>query len=155
ISALAHTREPVRVKFAGASGGGASLEDARALAASLGVADRAEWLGEVSEGEKRELYARSLGVVYTPVDEDYGYVTLEAMLSAKPVVTCTDSGGVLEFVGDAETGVVAAPDAASLASALDGLWSDRQRARTLGERGRALYEQLGISWSHVVSRLLA
>ena len=41
-----------------------------------------------------------LAVLYPPVDEDYGYVTLEGMLSSKPVVTCTDSGGPLEFIAD-------------------------------------------------------
>ena len=41
----------------------------------------------------------ALGVIFPPLDEDYGYVTLEAMLAAKPVITCTDSGGPLEFVG--------------------------------------------------------
>ena len=45
-------------------------------------------------------YAHSLGVIFPAVDEDYGYVTLEAMLSSKPVITCADSGGPLEFVVD-------------------------------------------------------
>ena len=35
---------------------------------------------------------------YAPFDEDYGYVTLEAFLARKPVITTTDAGGTLEFV---------------------------------------------------------
>ena len=37
-------------------------------------------------------------VVFPPLDEDYGYVTLEAFLSHKPVVTTDDAGGPNEFV---------------------------------------------------------
>ncbi len=57
----------------------------------------------------RRRYAHALGVIYPPTDEDYGYVTLEAMLAAKPVITCTDSGGPLEFVTNDETGLIAEP----------------------------------------------
>jgi glycosyltransferase involved in cell wall biosynthesis len=38
----------------------------------------------VSEEEIVELYANALGVCYLPFDEDYGYVTLEGMISGKP-----------------------------------------------------------------------
>lgn len=154
VEALARTGSPVRVLFAGASSTPTSLADARALASSLGVGGRVEWLGEVSEEEKRELYARSLGVVYTPFDEDYGYVSLEAMLAAKPVVTCADSGGALEFVRHGETGLVAEPTPEALASALDELWSGRSRAARMGEAARSLYEDSGISWSRVTRALL-
>ena len=51
-----------------------------------------------------ELYANALAVVYAPIDEDYGYVTLQAFLAGKPVITSSDSGGVLEWVEDGVTG---------------------------------------------------
>jgi glycosyltransferase involved in cell wall biosynthesis len=92
-------------------------------------------------------------VLFPPVDEDYGYITLEAMLARKPVITCTDSGGPLEFVRDRETGLVVEPGAAALASAMDRVWSNRDAARQWGEAGRALYDQLRISWTHVVDSL--
>ena len=44
--------------------------------------------------------------MFPPFDEDYGYVTLEAFLARKPVVTTTDAGGPLEFVEDGVTGLV-------------------------------------------------
>jgi glycosyltransferase involved in cell wall biosynthesis len=152
---LAHTRRPVRVRFAGLGAHAGLLAELEALARKLGVAGRVEWLGNVGEEEKRDLYARSLGVIFPPLDEDYGYVTLEAMLSSKAVVTCTDSGGPLEFVVPDETGLVCEPEPPALAAALDRLWDDRARARALGEAGRARYQALGISWRHVVGRLAA
>jgi glycosyltransferase involved in cell wall biosynthesis len=103
----------------------------------------------------RELYARSLGVVYPPLDEDYGYVTLEAMLSRKPVITCSDSGGPLEFVVNRQTGLVAEPAVESLAAAMDEIWGARNAARQWGEAGRQLYEDMRIEWPYVLERLLA
>jgi glycosyltransferase involved in cell wall biosynthesis len=92
--------------------------------------------------------------VYPPFDEDYGYVTLEAMLSSKPVITCLDSGGPLEFVLHGQTGLVAEPTPQSLAACMDRLWSDRGKARAFGIAGRDHYQSLGISWKNVVARLI-
>ena len=55
---------------------------------TLGVADRVTFLGEVERRRARSscMPARS-AVIYPPYDEDFGYVTLEAFLARKPVVT--------------------------------------------------------------------
>jgi glycosyltransferase involved in cell wall biosynthesis len=154
LEALAHTKRPVRVRFAGTADQPAYKNELKGLARRLRVQDRVEWLGQVTEEEKRELYARALGVIYPPIDEDYGYVTLEAMLAAKPVITCTDSGGPLEFVRPNETGLIAEPLSESLAQSLDHLWDYRAQARHWGEAGRALYDQMEITWPGVVRKLL-
>ena len=155
LEALARTREAVRVSFAGAPAEPDYAEELRALARKLKVHERTEWLGEVTEEEKRRLYAHALGVIYTPLDEDYGYVTLEAMLSSKSLITCTDSGGPLEFVRDGETGLVSEPTPEALAAAMDKLWARPEQAKAWGERGKVLYEKLDITWPHVVRRLLS
>ena len=155
VEALARTRRPVRVRFAGAADFPPYQRELQALARRLRVEDRAEWLGQVTEEDKRRLYARALAVIYPPRDEDFGYVTLEAMLSAKPVLTCTDSGGPLEFVQPRQTGLVAEPTADDLAAAMDELWQERRQAQAWGRAGRAHYERLGITWPKVVQRLLS
>ena len=155
LEGLAMTRQPVAVRFAGSADEPSYMEELRAMAQTLKVAHRVEWLGHVREEEKRALYARALGVIFPPLDEDYGYVTLEAMLAAKSVITCTDSGGPLEFVLAGKTGLVAEPVPAALAAAMDELWEDRRRAELLGEAGYAYYHSLGISWPKVVRRLLS
>ena len=129
-------------------------ESCMALARRSRVQSRVEWLGTTSEAAKRDLYARSLGVLFTPLDEDYGYVTLEAMLAHKPVIACTDSGGPLEFVVNRETGLVCEPTPQALAAAMDELWEDRDLARRLGEAGRARYSDLRIDWATVLEKLL-
>jgi glycosyltransferase involved in cell wall biosynthesis len=155
IEALALTRHPVTVCFSGAADEPAYAEELRALAESRGVERRAQWLGNLSEEEKIARYARSLAVVFPPVDEDFGYVSLEAMLSAKALITCADSGGPLEFVEPGTTGLVADPTAASLAEAMDRLWENRAEACRMGQAGRERYAGMGISWESMIAALLS
>jgi glycosyltransferase involved in cell wall biosynthesis len=154
LAALSQTRLPVRVCFSGPTDGPAFERKCAELAQRSGFANRVQSLDAVSEEEKRDLYARSLGVLFPPIDEDYGYVTLEAMLAHKPVITCKDSGGPLEFVVHRETGLVAEPTPEALAAAMDELWEHRERAARWGAAGRQRYDDLRISWSYVTERLL-
>ncbi|HET7292560.1 MAG TPA: glycosyltransferase family 4 protein [Vicinamibacteria bacterium] len=120
--------------------------------ARLGLGDRVELLGFVPADELLALYARCRAAVYTPVNEDYGYVTVEAFLSARPVLTTTDAGGPLEFVSDGESGFVAAPDAEALADAMRRtLALPETRVRAMGEAGRERVKD--ISWERVIGRL--
>ncbi|MBZ5627219.1 MAG: glycosyltransferase [Acidobacteriia bacterium] len=154
LEALALTRQRVVVHFAGPADTPSYTGKLHTLAGNLGVAGRVRWLGTISEDEKIERYARAVGVVFPPLDEDYGYVSLEAMLSSKPLVTCTDSGGPLEFVDPGATGLVAEPSPAALAEALDRLWGDRAQARAMGQAARDRYAGMHISWKSVVEHLL-
>jgi glycosyltransferase involved in cell wall biosynthesis len=155
LRALAKTRQPVRIRFAGTADNPTYGQQLEALANKLNIQRRVDWLGRISEEDKRYHYACALGVIYPPLDEDYGYVTLEAMLAAKPIVTCDDSGGVLEFVWHEETGLITESTPESLAMAMDKLWEQRNRAREWGEAGHALYSNLNISWKNVAERLLS
>ena len=56
------------------------------------------------------LYAGCRAVLYAPLDEDYGYVPVEAFLSQRPVITTGDAGGPLEFVEDGVDGLVRPPE---------------------------------------------
>ncbi len=98
LRALALTQQPVRVKFAGVADSPPYGERLRKLARELSVERRVEWLGFITEEEKRDAYAHARAIIFPPVNEDYGYVTLEAMLASKAVITCQDSGGPLEFL---------------------------------------------------------
>jgi glycosyltransferase involved in cell wall biosynthesis len=155
LRALALTRAPVRVRFIGAFDDAASLERFNRRVEASKIADRVEYLGWIGETEKRTLYARSIGIIFPPRLEDLGLVTQEAMLSSKPVVTCNDSGGVLEFVTDRENGLVTAACPEALAEALDRLWTDRPWAARMGRTGFERLRAMNLSWSTVVQRLLA
>jgi len=154
LEALALTRHPVVVGFAGAADEASYTEELQGMARSLEVEERVRWLGNISEAEKLSHYARARGVIYPPVDEDYGYISLEAMLSSKPLITCTDSGGPLEFVEPGVTGLVTDPTNVSLAEAMDRLWENRAEARRMGQAARERYAGMRISWETVIQTLL-
>ena len=149
IDALARSRREVRLKIAGA---GPLEPELRKQIGRLDLEQRVELLGFVPAEELVSLYAGCRAACYAPLNEDYGYVTVEAFLSRKPVVTTRDAGGVLEFVSDAETGLVADPEPAALAAAIDRLW-ELPEAR-LREMGAAAHARVaGITWDHVIDRL--
>ena len=152
LKALAKCKTPVMAVLAGSGGMRSQWE---ALAEQLGIADRIRFTGAISREEMLEHYARCSAVFFGPLDEDYGYVTLEAMLSSKPVITCSDSGGPLEFVRDKETGFVTDPDPDAIADSLERLLSNPQLAQDMGRNGLERYHSMGINWDNVVRTLLA
>ncbi len=92
-------------------------------------------------------------MVYPPFDEDFGYVTLEAFLARKPVVTCTDSGGPNEFVVDGVNGYVCEPDAAG-AGGRDQPPGGRSAPRRGAWRRRPRGRARAITWDGVIETLV-
>ena len=148
IESFRHVDPPARLVIAGR---GPQRENLERQVERLGLGDRVRFAGFVPDDELLALYAGAFGVLYAPVDEDYGYVTVEAFLSGKPVITCTDSGGTLEFVEDGRSGYVVEPDAEALGAAVNKLYADRSKARDMGAAGRPKVE--GIGWDHVIDTL--
>lgn len=150
IDAFAHVPGPTRLLVAGEGSVRAELE---ARIERQGLSTRVQLLGHVSDEQMIDLLAGARGLLFAPFQEDYGYVTLEAFLSRKPVVTASDSGGPLEFVRDGTNGFVREPRAEALAQAVAQLGANAGLAQRLGEAG---YERARlITWEGVVERLLA
>jgi glycosyltransferase involved in cell wall biosynthesis len=149
VSAMARVDRPIRLVVAGEGTQRAHVER---VAAAAGVADRVAFLGNVEDERLLGLYRDALAVLYPPYDEDFGYVTLEAFLSRKPVITAVDSGGPNEFVVDGENGFVVAPDDAAIAGAISALARDKARAASLGDAG---YDRARtITWDGVIEKLV-
>src|SRR6185295_4632088 len=122
------------------------------LARELGLEDRVQFIGFLTEANLLDHLARCRGVVFVPYQEDYGFVTAESFASGKPVITCTDSGGPLELVRTRENGLVAAPNPDSLARACVELTEDAALAERLGTQGRKDIARL--TWADAVKRLV-
>jgi glycosyltransferase involved in cell wall biosynthesis len=152
IEAAQHLRSPLKVVLAGGSGDVKHYEE---LIKQNGVGDRVTMRGFVSDREMAQLYAGALAVCYLPFDEDYGYVTLEGMLAAKPVVVARDSGGAAEFIEPEHNGLIVEPDPRAVAEAIDRLHSDRAWALRLGLRARDKIKEMDLSWQKVVERLIS
>jgi glycosyltransferase involved in cell wall biosynthesis len=149
VDGLAHAPRSIRAVSAGR---GDLLDDVRRNAELAGVSDRLATPGFVPDDKLVELYAGALAVLYAPVDEDYGYTTLQAFLAGKPVVTAADSGGVLEWVEDGVTGLVTDGSPEGLGDAFARLAADPDWARSMGEEGRR--RAASLSWEPAVDALL-
>jgi len=124
------------------------------LAVSLGIAEQVKFLGYLPDEEVIRHYANCLAVPFVPNDEDYGYVTLEALKSGKPVITTTDAGGVLEFVDPGKTGFVAAPTPDALGESLSEVMAlPTKRFLAMADACRETVAD--ISWKQAVDQLLA
>lgn len=157
LEAMRHTRTPVRLRLCGASAGDAYARALQNNAASKELRGKVRFDHRwISEEEKAEMLAQCLAAAYLPLDEDsYGYPSLEASHAAKPILTTTDSGGVLELVVDGYNGHVCAPEPKALAEAMDQLYRDRARTLEMGRNATRRIDELNISWQHVLQRLLA
>jgi glycosyltransferase involved in cell wall biosynthesis len=151
VDAMKRVRSGARLKIAGT---GPLETELRKQIHGLGVEDRVELLGFVSADELVRLYASCRAAYYAPLNEDYGYVTVESFLSRKPVVTTTDAGGPLEFVSAGETGLVAEPTPEAIAASIDELWNlPEARLREMGEAGFTRVRDIG--WDQVIDKLTA
>ena len=153
LQALAFTAPPLRMVIAGVAENQEYLARLKAKADDLGISDRITWLGGIDDATMQESYAHARAVVFVPQDEDYGYITLEAMLSGKPVITTTDSGGPLEFITGGKQGLVCEPDPRALAASFEQVMQDRFLAERMGACGYQHYHDLKIKWDHVVETL--
>ena len=151
IEAATYLESPVKIIIGGSGGQEEAYQE---MIDKFDLTDRVRLIGHFSEPEKFTYYAQCLAVFFAPKDEDYGYITLEAMLSSKPVITCTDSGGPLEFVEDQITGYVCDPDPKEIAQAIDQLYADKEKAKAMGQAGYRKYHAANISWDNVIETLL-
>jgi glycosyltransferase involved in cell wall biosynthesis len=152
VEAMRHVRSPVRLVLVGS---GPDQESLLRSIQAAGIKERVELAGRVPDEGLVELYRGALAAYYGPFDEDFGYVTLEAMAVRRPVVVTSDSGGPLEFVRDGVNGLVAAPKPRAIAAAFDRLHAQRDRLPAMGAAGRTTVDERVPGWPEVVARLLS
>jgi glycosyltransferase involved in cell wall biosynthesis len=129
IRAMEFTRTPIELWISGRG------EDEKALKSLAGGHPRIRFLGRVSDEALVDLYTESRVIPFTPLREDYGYVTLEAFRSGKPVITCEDSGEPARLVKHGVSGFVVRPDPEEIAHYLDYFFEHPDDARDMGRNG--------------------
>ncbi|WP_136707693.1 glycosyltransferase family 4 protein [Agromyces sp. H66] len=129
-------------------GGNARLLDqAKAIAARLGVADRVLFVGQ--QGDVRSFLAAADMFVLPSHYESSGLVFLEALASGLPVIA-TRVGVAADLVRNGENGFLVGQDAREIADRLEQL-----AAEDLGPwRERARASVAGWTWSDVARRYL-
>ena len=132
---------------------GHAAREPRGAGQRLGVADRVRSSAPFGRRALIELYADALAVVYAPFDEDFGYVTLEAFLARKPVITATDSGGPLEFVVDGVNGAIVAPQTRSRWPTAINRYAGGSRRAAASHGERATTRASLVTWDGVIEKL--
>ncbi len=146
VRAMQHLSADVPLLIAG------SGEDESRLRQLAAGDPRIQFLGFVQDPELLDLYANALAVLFVPKDEDFGYITVEAMLSHKPVIVCRDSGEPALLVQNGRSGFVVDPTPVEIAGAMTLLADNRELAREMGEFAyRTAPSQ---SWDEVVQKLV-
>jgi glycosyltransferase involved in cell wall biosynthesis len=135
------------------AGIGEEEENLKRLAYELGVSSRIDFVGHIDDETLLSYYARCRGVFFAPFMEDYGFVTMEAFRSKKPVLTCMDSGGPAEIVSVGRSGYVLLPEPFQIAQQLDAWAENEDLARRMGEMGEA--DVRPVQWDACVERLLS
>jgi glycosyltransferase involved in cell wall biosynthesis len=146
IRAMTHVEGATPLRIAGTGPEGPAL---RELAATD---PRITFDGFLNDAALVEAYAGALAVLFVPYQEDYGYITLEAMLSGKPIITTTDSGGPTELVEPGVTGLVTDPDPQAIGEAINRLIRTKRLARRMGRKGEE--RARAVTWDAVVATLL-
>jgi glycosyltransferase involved in cell wall biosynthesis len=133
------------------AGEGEELDRLARLVASRGLEDRVTLAGAISQSQLLHYLAHCRAVCFPPLQEDFGFVTVEAFASHKAVVTCRDSGGPAELVTDGVHGYVCEPTPAALASRLRQLVDDQGLAEQMGRQAHARGAEL--TWANAVRQL--
>lgn len=146
IKAMQYTKNPVKLKISGTG------EDELFFRKIANKNPRIEFLGRVPDNELLDLYAHALAISFTPIHEDYGYVTLEAFKSGKPVITCKDSGEPTFFVKNAVNGFICDPDPKDIAEKIDYIFINRNKSIEMGINGKSTITH--ISWSNIAQKFI-
>jgi glycosyltransferase involved in cell wall biosynthesis len=112
-------------------------EELAALARSLGLESRVHFVGNVSESEKLDLLSAASALVHPALREAFGIAVIEGMAAGKPIVVTDAVGPKSIFAGSDAGEIVPRGDVAALTAAMARVLTEPERARQMGERGRA------------------
>ena len=157
IKSLALTKTKVKLRFLGKASDEGFVDNLNYLISDLNLKDRVSFENRwVTEQEKIEKLSNCLALIYAPLMEDsYGYPSLEASYSSKPIITTTDSGGVLELVKDNFNGWIVEPSEPAIARAFDEALANSNNTKRMGINAKKRLEDLNISWDYVLEKLLS
>jgi glycosyltransferase involved in cell wall biosynthesis len=146
LEAFAKIEPDLAVRLQVAGGDGPLSAEMESLARRLGVADRVEFLGQLSWDRLQEIYQRADAFMFTSLRDSAPTVLLEAMAHSLPILTLDHQGassmvpeqaGIKVPVGDPDQTV------AALAAGIRQLASSAEMRQRMGEAGWAYAQGLG------------
>lgn len=109
------------------------------LAAKLDIEDKVTFMQSPKDDEKVSLLYNCRALIYTPSNEHFGIVPLEAMYFSKPVIA-VNSGGPTETVVNNVTGFLCEPTSEAFAHAMLEVVVYPELGKRLGKAGRKRFE---------------
>lgn len=97
-------------------------------------------VGMIPEKRLLELYATCKGVVYTPINEDFGLVPVEAQASGKAVVGVNE-GALRETIIDGHTGFLVAAQPESLTKAIQKVAEEPERYEKACKKNASRFDE--------------
>ncbi|CAG7733171.1 unnamed protein product [Allacma fusca] len=135
------------------------LEELKNLVQKEGLTNHVSFVLSPKDADKITLLSQCLALVYTPSEEHFGIVPLEAMYLGKPVIA-VDSGGPRETVVDSSTGFLCPAIESHFGVAMARIVKDPKFAKSLGERGQTRFQnhfsfdEFSKAWDSVTSDLI-
>ncbi|KAG1683998.1 Alpha-1,3/1,6-mannosyltransferase ALG2 [Nymphon striatum] len=105
------------------------------LVDDLELSDKVTFLKSFTDDQKKLLLHTCTALLYTPENEHFGIVPIEAMYMARPVIA-VNSGGPLETVKNDETGFLCDPTESAFAAEMLKFVKDKSLAREFGIYGK-------------------
>ncbi len=121
------------------------------LLKNLGIGDRVEFTGKITEADLVRHYNEAELVLVPSTYEGFGFPAAEAMSCGTPVIA-SDGGALPEVVGDAGV-VVPARDHIALADAINIIIGDRRRLSAMAEGGIERVKR-NFTWERAVRRMV-
>ncbi|WP_230742994.1 glycosyltransferase family 4 protein [Methanooceanicella nereidis] len=149
IKSMKYVKNGVKLLLAGK---GEDEKNLKKLTRDLGLENRIEFLGPVSDNELIDLYSRSIVIPFVTKKEDFGYITIEAFRAKKPVITCHDSGEPTYIVKDGVSGFIVEPDPIKIAEKINFFIENPDEAANMGINGYDAVRH--ITWDNVTNDML-
>jgi glycosyltransferase involved in cell wall biosynthesis len=143
---------PKNIKFV-AVGDGDKMDEYKALAQELGVADRVVFAGRVDRNQTPVYRKASDIFVATSRSEGLGSTFLSAMASGLPLIT-TGVGGIADYAFDGKTAyIVPVDDPAAIAKKVEQVLKEKDEAKTICSNARRLIEE-EYNWDSVTKKMI-
>ena len=114
-----------------------------ALRKSLNISEHVDFLGFISDAEKRDLLQKSWIHLFTSANEGWGISNLEAAACGTPTIA-SDVPGLRDSVVDGQTGfLVPHGDVETLSRRIEDLLGDDEKRKRLGVGARSFAEGFG------------
>jgi len=127
------------------------LEELKNLAKELQISDQVRFWPSIPITDRDHIIRSSLCLLYTPHNEHFGIVPLEAALLETVVIAC-NSGGPLETIVDGVTGFLREPIPEDWAKVMLELLDSPERAMNMGLEARKRVINL-FSQEHFINSL--